>query len=216
MQRLFDVGKVGCFVDGYGPAIEKRRSEEVKVVSVKFRVEPFDVKLAAALDAGVGEDSNIRSVVFTLNEGEPRAHFTGHDFKLALSRQNLNIFASPDTTDARIALQQAKISGTRVKAQKSTELALVFKATFGPVGRDELELIHSLVKSQAFITFEEAEPLLTDSDADAVVEVDIDTPPGPPTLEDGDVKPKTHENNTNRKLLSHAKGRKRKRVQAEA
>ena len=159
-QRLFEVGKVGCFVDSYGPGVEKRRGETVSTITVKLRVQPFDAKLATALDAGVGEDCNIRATVFSLNTADPKPNFTRHDFKLALARQNLSIFASPDTEDARVMLLQAKISGTYVRTQKDVSaLALVMKATFGPVGRDELELIHSLHRSQAFITFEESEPL---------------------------------------------------------
>lgn len=166
-QRLFKAGKIGCFVDSYGPGVEKRRGEVVSTITVKLRVQPFDSKLATALDAGVGDESNIRATVFALNTSEPKPNFTRHDFKLGLVRQNLSIFASPDTEEARVMLPQAKITGTYVRTQKDVSaLALVLKATFGPVGRDELELIHSLHRSQAFITFEESEPLLEEEEDD--------------------------------------------------
>lgn len=161
-QRLFQVAKIGTFIDSYAPGVEKRRGDEISVVTVKCRVQPFDAKLATALDDGVGGDSNIKSTVFNLSTAEPKPNFTRHDFKLAsLPRQNLEIFAAPDTDASRIALTQAKISGCYVRTQKDMNaLALCFKATWGPVGRDELELIHSLHRSQTFITFHEAEPLL--------------------------------------------------------
>ena len=160
-QRLFTASKVACFVDTYSPGVEKRRGEVVGVLTVKLRVQPFDAKLASSLDDGVGGDSNIRPTVFSLNTTEPKPCFTRHDFKLGLGRQNLEIFASTDTAEARIALLQAKLSGCYVRTQKDVNaLALIFKATWGPVGRDELELIHSLHRSQAFVTFHEAEPLL--------------------------------------------------------
>lgn len=178
-QRLFNTGKVGAFVDTYTPGVEKRRGGDVSVVCVKFRVQPFDAKLAAALDAGVGGDSNIRPTIFSLNTTDPKPNFTRHDFKLSLERQNLEIFAAPDTEDSRIALTQAKITGCYVRTQKDMNaLALVFKATFGPVGRDELELIHSLHRSQTFITFHESEPLLEmeedETDADVKAQAPID------------------------------------------
>lgn len=174
-QRLFKSGKIGAFVDTYSPAIEKRRSEETSVLTIKFRVQPFDAKLATLLDDGVGEDSNIKATVFNLSTTEPKANFTRHDFKLGLARQNMHIFASPDTKDARVMLPQAKISGTFVRSQKdNNSLALIFKASFGPVGRDELELIHSLHRSQTFIRFEESEPLfeLEEGDDDEATDAD--------------------------------------------
>jgi hypothetical protein len=164
-QRLFRSGKIGCFIDTYAPAVEKRRGEAVSVLTVRMRVQPFDSKLATSLDEGVGGDSNIRPTVFSLNTSEPKPNFTRHDFKLALERQNLEIFTTPDTSDATIALLQAKISGCYVRTQKDMNaLAMCFKATFGPVGKAELEQIHRLHRSQAFITFQEAEPLLEEED----------------------------------------------------
>lgn len=208
-QSLFKSGRVGCFVDTYSPAIEKRRSEETSVLTVKFRVQPFDAKLATLLDDGVGDDSNIKATVFNLSTAEPKPNFTRHDFKLGLARQNMHLFASPDTEDARVMLPQAKITGTFVRSQKDNNaLALIFKATFGPVGRDELELIHSLHRSQTFIRFEESEPLFeVEADveeADAEVQQPIDgrvpmwddAPPAPSSA-----KPATER--ANRPLHSH-------------
>ncbi len=165
-QRLFKTGKVGTFIDSYAPGVEKRRGEEISVITVKCRVQPFDAKLATSLDDGVGGDSNIRPTVFSLSTADPKPNFTRHDFKLpSLPRQNLEIFQAPDTDASRIALTQAKISGCYVRTQKDMNaLALVFKATFGPVGRDELELIHSLHRAQTFITFRESEPLIEEED----------------------------------------------------
>lgn len=162
-QKLFKTGKTGCFVESYAPGVEKRRGEEVSVITIKFKVMPFDAKLAVSLDDGVGGDSNIRATVFSISTTDPKPNFTRHDFRLGLVRQNLEIFAAPDTRESRVMLLQAKISGTYVRSQKDVNaLAMIFKATFGPVGRDELELIHSLHRSQAFISFHESQPLVDD------------------------------------------------------
>jgi hypothetical protein len=228
-QRLFDGGKIGCFVDDYGPGIEKRRGGEVAVLAVTFRVQPFDAKLATSLDSGVGEDSNIRPTVFSLNTAEPKPHFTRHDFKLGLTRQNLEIFASTDTDKSRVSLLQAKISGTYVRTQKDMNaLAFVFKATFGPVGREELELIHSLHRSQAFIRFHEAEPLLdmeTEEDGEDEEGTDADVKaqrPAPmwddnePAEKAADKPAKKKPERAHRPLHSHQakKGMKRKSARA--
>ena len=221
-QQLFKSGKIGCFVDTYSPAIEKRRSEETSVVTVKFRVQPFDAKLATLLDDGVGEDSNIKATLFNLSTAEPKPNFTRHDFRLGLARQNLHLFASPDTPEARVMIPQAKITGTFVRSQKDNNaLALIFKASFGPVGRDELELIHSLHRSQTFITFEESEPLFeveddgddegTDADHKAQQPIDGRTPmwdDEPKAAASSKAKPATER--SHRKLHSHQSKSKKK------
>jgi hypothetical protein len=224
-QRLFKTGKVGAFVDTYSPGIEKRRGEDISVVTVKFRVQPFDAKLATALDDGVGGDSNIRPTVFTMSgNADPKPNFTRHDFKLSsLPRQNLELFPAPDTEASRIALTQAKISGCYVRTQKDINaLALIFKATFGPVGRDELEMIHSLHRSQTFITFQEAEPLLDEEDdgeddgTDAEQKAQQPIDGRVPMWEDEAPAPspaakRKARKNVNRKLHSHAGGKKKAR-----
>lgn len=177
MNRLFSVSKVGVFFDSYSPAVEKRRGGEVSVLQVRMRVEPFDAKLASSLDDGVGGDSNIKATVFSLNTGDPKANFTRHDFRLGLPRQTVEIFATPDTETCRVALAQGKVSATYVRSEKDTNaLALALKFTFGPVGRDELELIHQLHRQQAWLTFSESEPMFDE-------ELDDD---GDPDDEDAD------------------------------
>lgn len=165
MNRLFEIGKIGVFVDGYAPKIEKRNGEEVSCLTVHCRIQPFDAKLATALDEGVGDDSNIRATVFQMmGDAKPKPNFTRHDFKLAmLPPQNLLIFPHPDKdAHSRVALTQALIRGCYVRTQKDVDaVAFCFKATFGPVGRDQLELVHSLFRKQTHITFEAGEPLLS-------------------------------------------------------
>lgn len=226
-QRLFNVGKIGCFVDDYGPGVEKRRGEEVSVLTLSLRIQPFDAKLASALDAGVGGDSNIKATIFSMNSGEPKPAFTRHDFSLGLPRQNLTIFASPDTTEARLVLEQAKITGTYVRTQKDMNaLALVLKATFGPVGRAELEYIHAAHRTQRFITFSEAEPILdlesdgddddedlTDADEKARAQLPppmFETDKSGKPIEAAADKPKRRSKveSINRPLHSHQKGKK--------
>lgn len=153
-------------------------------LSINCRIQPFSAQMAGSLDNGVGGDSNIKSTVFSLSTGDPKPNFTRHDFKLSgLPSQNLLIFATPDTSDSRVALVQARIHGCYVRTQKDVNaLAMCFRATFGPVGRDELELVHSLFRRQTFVTFEEGEPILgVEDDDDAPGEIeDVQTHAQPP------------------------------------
>lgn len=232
MNRLFSVPKVGVFLDSYGPGVDKRAGEEITVIKVKFRVQPFDAKLAAALDDGVGGDSNIRPTIFSLNTGDPKANFTAHEFKLGtLPRQTLELFSTPDTPGSRIAFSQCKISGCKVRGEKdSAALAFTFNATFGPVGRDELETVHSLHRMQTFITFHEGEPMLEEQD-DEEEGTDADVKarrPAPMFDDEGEETPAeepadavegptTREIGARRGLHSHqAKRRGRRRAAAEA
>ena len=55
------------------------------MLTIKFKVQPFDAKLATLLDDGVGDSSNIKATVFNLSTAEPkppegfRAIFNGRD-----------------------------------------------------------------------------------------------------------------------------------------
>ena len=158
-QRLFNTAKVPVFIDSVQLGIEKRKDGPVSVVVLGCRVQPFDAKLATSLDAGVGGDSNIRPTAFNLNTTNPKPNFTRHDFQLGIVRQRLECFATPDTAEARIALDGARIFNTYVRSQKDmpTALAMVFKLSFGPVGRDEIDYVKANFRSQLFVTFKEAD-----------------------------------------------------------
>jgi hypothetical protein len=176
-QRLFKVGKVSVFLDGYSPHLEKRKgSGEVKVLTLTCRVQPMDAKLAQAVDDGVGGDSNVRPTLFRLNDAEAKPHLKRVNFELGCGRQNLVLYASTDTVESRMALLQAKISGVYARTQKNINgFAFIFKATFGPVDRVQQEYVHEWMLTQRAVTFEEAEPMLEmESDGDDKGESEAD------------------------------------------
>lgn len=183
MSRLFSAPKVLVTCDTYSPGMEKRRGDEVGILTLTLRVQPFDAQLAVALDDGVGGDSNIRSTVFSHTTTDPRPHFTRHDFKLGLPRQLLTLYASRDTVESRIAIDQAKVSGTYVR-MKDDELGFVFKVSFGPVSKEELEYIHAWHRGQRAVTFEASENPL-DFEEDDEDEDDDPFPPVDPRMFDG-------------------------------
>lgn len=171
MQRLFNVGKVGLFVDAVALGKEKRKNgEEATVLKLTLRCEPFTRELAAAIDDGLGGDHNVLGSVFKLHSPEPKPHIERVALSLDCPRQRLDLYASPDTDSSRLCFDQVKIGGFYVRTQKDSDaIAAVFTASFGPFGRDEMEACAQYFRAQAFITFSEAEPSLAfgDDDEDA-------------------------------------------------
>ena len=160
-QRLFSVGKVGLFCDGFQPGKEKRREETVTIIKATFRLQPFDAKLAAAIDDGLNDNSGVRAALFKLSSPEPKPHLDRVNFSLSCPRQNLEMFASPDTDASRIAFLQVKIGNVYARTQKDVDgYALIFTGSFGPVGRAELEFLTAWYQTQRFVSFEASEPSL--------------------------------------------------------
>lgn len=156
-HRLFDIAKVGVFCDAISHTTEKRKDDpEVKVIQLTLRVQPFDAKLAGQVR------TDVRQTLFKLNApSEPQAHLARVNFGLGVPRQDLEIFASRDTDKASILLQQVKISGVYARTEKNVNgYAFVWKATFGPAGRQELEFVEAWRNSQRFVTFQESEQSL--------------------------------------------------------
>lgn len=171
-MKLFETGKIGCFLDVITHATEARREDEVKIVTLALRVQPFTAQMASAMADAV------RPTLFRLNDGEPKDSLKRVDFALGVPRQNLTVFAAPDTAEPSIAFLQAKIAAVYARTEKGVRgYGLVVKVSFGPVGRTELEYIQDWHLGQRFVSFEEAEPALFD-DADA--EDDDDDAPAAP------------------------------------
>jgi hypothetical protein len=217
-MRLFEVGKIGCFCDAITHSIETRRDAEVKILTLTLRVSPFDAKLARAMPDGV------RETLFKINKPDPKPNLRRVAFgALCDDRQVLTIYAAPDTSDPSFALDQVKISGTYAKVDKNrNNFEFVFKASFGPAGRDELEAVQAWLLSQRFVSFEPAEPGMFDDDEEDADEGDHDDDKPGPMWQDGDEKnpnraaasdgeveaPAPKKEAVRRKLHSHAAGKK--------
>jgi len=179
-QRLFSVSKVGLFLDTYAPGSERRREETAKVIKATFRLQPFDAKLATAIDDGLSDNSGVRAALFKLSSVEPKPHIERLNFNLSCPRQNMEIFASPDTDESRIVLLQVKVGSVYARVQKDMDgYALVFTGTFGPVDRDTLEFVHAWHGTQRFVNFAASEPSLEFSDEEVEEEDDTDGPRAP-------------------------------------
>lgn len=169
-NRLIDVKKVGIFCDGIAHSTEKRKDGEVKVVQLTLRIQPFDAKLASAVR------QDVRQTLFKLNTVEQQPHLERVTFKLGVPRQNLHLFASPDTVKPTLMLDHVKISNVYARTEKGVNgLSLVFKATFGPASSGELSYVEDWRNSQRFVNCEEAEASLEfEEDGDDDVDEDED------------------------------------------
>jgi hypothetical protein len=179
-MKLFEVGKVGMFLDQVTHGTETRSGDEVKIVTLTLRVQPFDATLATAVQQAV------RRSLFKLNHPDPHTHIKRVDFTLGVPRQQFTVFAAPDTTKPSILFDQVKIASTYARTQKDAAgYAFVMKVSFGPVDKIELEYLQDWLLGQRFVSCEAAEPGLFPDDADDF-EPDDDTPSRPAPMFDDD------------------------------
>lgn len=157
MTQLFSVPKVPIFCDGVAHKTEARRGETVKVVVLNLRLDPLEKKLARAMPVG-----DLADTLFNPNTTKARP-IRRAEFDAPKERQVLRVYAAPDTSEASIAFDQAKIGKLVARMMKDrTAHDLHFTATFGPAGRRELEFTQEWLFSQRFVSFDEAEPGLFD------------------------------------------------------
>lgn len=148
-MKLFTTAKTGFFLDSITHKTEKRRDGETKVIVLGCRVVPFDHQLAQSMD-----DLVRGSLFHRSGNAEPFNHVAGMDFHLAVERQDIDIFASPDTVKATIRFEQVKVSGLRAQIEKgSNAFALKVKLTFGPASDRELAFVEGWRQNQKFLTF---------------------------------------------------------------
>lgn len=189
-QRLFSVPKVGLFLDTYAPGFEKRRDEKVAIIKMTLRLQPFDAKFATSIDDGLGGDSAVRAMLFKLNHPDPKPHLQKCVLALGCPRQTMDIFPAPDVEASRLAFSQVKITGTYARTQKNENgYAFIFNASYGPLGRDELEFIHKWYRHQCFVTFSASEPILGLDDAGDDQDEDDEGDEQEPTLPGTDEAP---------------------------
>lgn len=153
-MRLFDTAKVPVYVTKIDHNTERRTDGEVQVLVLSCRIQPFDHKLASSMD------QMVRASLFKLTgDGDPHPHVQGFAFSLPIERQDLTIFATPDTKEASIRIEQVKVSRLKAKLEKGSHAFVAsFCLTHGPVSARELEYWHAVRTKQIFITFGESEP----------------------------------------------------------
>lgn len=208
-ERLFSVAKVGCYCEAITHSTERRKDGEQKVIQLTLRVDPFDAKLASAVDPLV------RQTLFKLGNADPQGHVRKVSFGLGTPRQQLTVWATPDSPKASIALDHVRIADLYARTSKDARgYVCVFKAIFGPVNAKELEYVEAWRNTMAFVTFAEAEyDAALDLDGGEENDAEEDAEPTLPIHEfdtDGAGKPMDDtvaQEPARQRLHSHADGR---------
>lgn len=214
-MKLFSVGKIGVTLDHIVHKLEKRKDGEVKVIELKCRVAPLTPLIASAVD------EIVKAALFKRTSGEPHAYVKEFLFLLPIDRQQVYIFASPDTVKPSILFDQVKVSNLRARTEKGAiGYALTFSLTFS---QDDSQLSYSEAwrTQMRFISVEESEPSLDFADADEVEDDDDETPSRPaPMFDDPRDAPQPQsvgaaaakkKDRAQHKPISHAKKRGKKR-----
>lgn len=180
-QRLFDTDeKIGVFCDGFHPRLEKQKGgDEVKVIDIAFRVQPFSPELAADL---IG-DGLIKRTLFRHDDGSQLPGMKSVAFDIYTPRQLMKVFAAPDVEEPSFAFDQVEVTNLKARTEKGIDgWALVFHASYGPVGDRELGQMQAWYTTQRFLTFEEAEPMLEFEADEEGTDADVKAQEAAPTL----------------------------------
>lgn len=186
-MNLFDVPKIPVYCDGITHRLETRKSGETKVVDLTLKVQPFNGQLASALDQS--EYGFVKRVLFKMDSGDPTVDLRAAEFTPPGDRQRLTCFATTDSDEPSIVIDQVRVTKLRARRGKeSNGWTLYIGVSFGPLDRNELEYVNRFYTNQAWITWEEAEQSLDfDSDDDEPEEDDAATPLRPaPMWDDND------------------------------
>lgn len=153
-MRLFDDDRIGCYLDHIDHRVEKTKGgEEVKMLDLTLRVQPFTADLAVSFDP------DVRALLFTMSDGEPKPKIKSLEFALTIPRQLMKVHLLPESDVASQAFLDVEITQPRARTEKGVDgFALVLYASFGPCGADELEYVCEWLTQQRFVTFSAMQP----------------------------------------------------------
>lgn len=155
-MRLFDMDAVGVFLDTYSPRGEKTTEGETAVLDLTLRVQPFTPALATSFD------TRVRAKIFSLSEATQDPMIAELKLRgIDPPKQDVTVFLLPENKRAAVAFFDVECSDFRVRAEKGVDgYALVFYATVGPLGAEELEEIYKWHRQQRFLTFNKSQSVL--------------------------------------------------------
>jgi hypothetical protein len=171
-MRLFDEDHVGCYLAAIRHRLEKKKDgDEVKMIDLALRVQPFTPALAAALDP------DVRALLFTMTDATPKPKLAAVHLALTVPRQQLSIRLLPELAE-QLVLCDCDISRVRVRAEKGVDgFGLVFVVSYGPPSARELAYVCDWHTQQRFLTFQPQQPALA---------LEVDAPrESPPKLRRG-------------------------------
>jgi hypothetical protein len=153
-MRLFDTDHVGCWLDTIGHRVE----DDVKVLDLTLRVEPFTPELAVSLD------SDVRSFLFNLSNPTPRRKIHAMEFALPVDPQVVTVRLVPELATGELALDECTVAKVRAKRDDG-EFVLAFRLSLERPSSKQLEYVNAWHTEQRFLTFRPRDPEL-DFDAD--------------------------------------------------
>jgi hypothetical protein len=155
-MRFFDDDHVGCYLDDIGHRVEKTKDgKEIRMVDLTLRVQPLTAELAQALDG------DVRALLFNMGDALPKGKIKAIHFALVIPRQALTVRLVPEVDDAALLVPDVEITDVRARVEKGVDgYALIFYASFGPVGARDLEYVCTWHTQQRFVTFQPQEPVL--------------------------------------------------------
>jgi hypothetical protein len=155
-MRFFDDEKIGVFLDDIGHRIERTKDgQEIKMVDLTLRVQPFTPELAVSLDP------DVRALLFSMNDATPKPKIKAMEFKLPTPRQTIAVFLLPELDTAQLDFTDVEITSPRARTEKGIDgFALIFYASIGPLSARELESICDWLTQQRFLTFQPQQPAL--------------------------------------------------------
>lgn len=154
-MRLFDVDKVGCYLDAIGHRVEKTKDgKEIKMVDLTLRVQPLTPELAVALDP------DVRALLFNLGDALPRQKLKAIHFALTVPKQQVTVSLLPEL-DARVVFDDCEVGDVRARTEKGVDgFGLVFYVSYGPASPSDLEYICDWLTQQRYVSFVEQQPAL--------------------------------------------------------
>jgi hypothetical protein len=111
----------------------------------------------------------VKAELFALGDGSPRPKLKAVDFRLTVPKQRIEISLLPEGGGSGLALFDVDVDGFRARTEKGVDgWALVFYATVGPVGREELEYFVNWYTQCRFLTFQPQQQAMNfDANAEA-------------------------------------------------
>lgn len=155
-MRFSDDDKTGCYCDAVTHRVEKTKDgREIAMCDLSLRIQPLTPEMAVAIDP------KVRAALFALTDATERPEVKSLTFNLPVTRQKLLVYLLPEADMAQIALSDVEISSLRARTEKGVSgFGFCFDASFGPVGKEELEYVVAWLTQQRFVTFQPQEPAL--------------------------------------------------------
>lgn len=154
-RAFFTSEKVGLWLDNISHRKVQTQDGEAPMLDLDFRIEPLTPEIASEIDP------EIKRALFEMTSGEPRKTIGAIGFNLAIPQQNVQIFATPDTERARLALDRCDVSKIVARRVKAIDcFGLRFRFSFSHPSKEQHAYLAEHLYGQFFVTVEQTDPSL--------------------------------------------------------